>query len=127
MSDDDPFRLDYKTPPPEVGDPHTITQRLMRAMLTSEDKTLLIEKLDRDLRRHKSLVEELYTKVRLLETAHLERFTRDQAKTLFAELFRADLAERAALARLVKLAYIPIGLLAAAASVDAAVRFFSHA
>lgn len=126
MSDDDPFGINYRTPPKEVGDPHTITQRLMRAMLTSEDKTLLIEKLDRDLHRHKALVEELLIKVRTLETGQRERFTREEAKALFAELFRADLSERAFLGKLVKLAFLPVGMLTLAATVDALIRMFFH-
>lgn len=127
MSDDDPFKLSWKTPPQEVGDPHTITQRLMRAMLTSEDKTLLIEKLDRDLSRHKALVEEAFTKIRLLELGHADRFTREHAKLLFADLFKDDVKERAFLARLVKIIYIPLALLATAALIEALVRLFSHA
>jgi hypothetical protein len=108
---------DWKTNP-EVGDPHTITQRLMRAMLTSEDKTLIIEKLDRDLSRHKAWVEELHGKVRTLEIAHTDRFTRGMAKDLFAELFRDDAQKRAFLARLVKLVYLPVGLLSLTLTAD---------
>lgn len=127
MSEDDPFKLDYKTPLPQAGDPFTITQRLMRAMLTSEDKTLLIEKLDRDLHRHKALVEEILTKVRVLENGQRDRFTKEEAKLLFAELFKEDIKARAYLAKLVKLAYVPIALLTTAALVDALVRMLFHA
>lgn len=110
-----------------TDDPHSITQRLMRAMLTSEDKTLLIEKLDRDLSRHKALVEEQGMRIRVLEIANQERFTREQAKTLFADQFRDDIKERGFLAKLVKIVYIPLGALATAALVDALVKVFTHA
>jgi hypothetical protein len=101
-----------------------ITSKLDRVLIDSDNLPLLVARLRKDMYVAKDDLAKLEPRTRALEVNDQTRFTKNAAEDLFKDLFRADMAERAALARLVKLIYIPLGLLAAAALIEVVRGFF---
>jgi hypothetical protein len=94
-------------------DKYSITSRIEKALYDSGQQPIINEKVDRDLKRARSDIEEMNPRLRALEYSETKRFTREQAVELFKELFKVDIKERAALSKLVHLIYVPIGVAAA--------------
>jgi hypothetical protein len=100
-------------------DKYSITTRIDRQIYDTGQQPLINERFDRDIKSVTATAESLRRHVQALKNAETQRFTSEAAEALFKKLFEADLMERAALARLVKLVYIPLGLLAVAQLLDA--------
>ena len=103
MSDDDPF---------------SITARLERAVYDTGQQPLINQRHSKDIKAVRFDVDQIGPRVRALEVSEQLRFTKKQAEELFNELFAADIKERQALARLVRMIYVPLGLLAVGVLLD---------
>ena len=95
-----------------------ITQRLEKALYDSGQQPLINERHSEDIKLLKGKTDRQEGRLRAAEVTLENRFTREAAKELFAELFAADIKRREELARLVKLIYVPLGLLAAGVFLD---------